>query len=419
MKNGKVIVVIHRFGDYIFGGFVNYASVIDHSLNRVVYLVNARGHQDISEYRDQAAGVHELADIEDYPALEAAMQSTVEAYGQVDQLFAMSEFDQINAAKLRSKFNIPGTSEEKISLYRDKIVMKERIQSDGLRIPKFLDYPTSADAISFAEETGYPVILKPKLGAASQGVSKAHNRAELEEILAAIDAANESESFQCEEFVTGPIFHIDGLIQHGELQFIAISQYVNGCLAFSQGMPNGSFIVTDRLPLKKRLTSFTEEVLRSLELSNGCFHLEVIDRDGQEAVFLEIGARMGGAETPFLTLELFGVNLCEEWIRIELGTFEKLTIPETGVHGGLLQFPEPPCVPAEVVHVTSIKGLIPEIFHEQIPKPGEIMDGTGSYYHISGRYMFRGNSEAEVEAAIHKAIELFHIEAKPLEPSAV
>ncbi|MNN21082.1 hypothetical protein D3C81_1343900 [compost metagenome] len=69
--------------------------------------------------------------------------------------------------------------------------------------------------------------------------------------------------------------------------------------------------------------------------------------------------------------------------------------------------------------MTSIKDLIPEIFHEQIPKPGEIMDGKGSYYHISGRYMFRGNSEAEVEAAIHKAIELFHIEAKPLEPSAV
>ncbi|USB31705.1 ATP-grasp domain-containing protein [Paenibacillus sp. YPG26] len=419
MKEGKVIVVIHRFGDYVLGGFVNYARVIDHSLNRVVYLVNARGHQDIREYREQAAGVHELSDIEDYPSLEAAMQTTVEEYGQVDLIIAMSEFDLINAAKLRTRFNIPGTSEEKISLYRDKIVMKERLQRDGLRIPKFLDYQTPEEAISFAEDTGYPIILKPKLGAASKGVSKAHNRAELEEILADIDKANEAASFQCEEFVTGPIFHIDGLIQQGELQFIAISQYVNGCFAFSQGMPNGSFIVTDRLDLRNRMTSFTEEVLRSLELRNGCFHLEVIDRNGQEAVFLEIGARMGGAETPFLTLELYGVNLCEEWIRIELGTFEKLSVPETGVHGGLLQFPEPPCVPAEVVHVTSIKGLIPEIFHEQIPKPGEIMDGQGSYYHISGRYMFRGNSEAEVEAAIHKAIEIFHIEAKPLEPSSV
>lgn len=419
MSVGKVIVVIHRFGDYIFGGFVNYTRVIDHSVNQVIYLVNSRGHQDISHYENQAADVHELEDIEDYTALHTAMQKTLEKYGRVDMLIAMSEYDLSNAAKLRTSFAIPGTDEEKIALYRNKVVMKERLQSDGLRIPRFIDYKTPEEAISFAEEAGYPVILKPKVGAASQGVSRVSNRKELEDVLFSIEQANETANFQCEEFITGPIFHIDGLIQKGELQFIAVSQYVNGCLAFSQGIPNGSFVVTDRIPLKERLTRFTEEVLHSLELDNGCFHLEVIDRNGEEAVFLEIGARMGGAETPFLTLELFGVNLCEEWIKIELGTFEKLEAPETGVHGGLLQFPEPPNVPAEVVQVTSLMGKIPEIFHEQIPQPGEVMDGKGSYYHISGRYMFRGQSEAEVEAAIHKAIELFHIEAKPLEPAAI
>ncbi|MGF7047252.1 biotin carboxylase [Paenibacillus sp. DS2015] len=419
MKKEKVIVAIHRFGDYILGGFVNYSQVIDHSTHHVIYLVNARGYKDIEAYHDQAAQVHELADIEDYTSLEAAMKQTIDMYGQVDLVIAMSEYDLINAAKLRSQFGIPGTSEEKVALYRDKIVMKERLKADGVRIPRFLDYETPEEAIAFGEETGYPLILKPRLGAASQGVRRVSDRSELEEALTSIEKANESQNYQCEEFINGPIFHIDGLIEHGELQFIAISQYVNGCLAFSQGIPNGSFIVTDRLPLKNRMTRFTEAVLHSLELRNGCFHLEVIDRDSVEAVFLEIGARMGGAETPFLTLELYGVNLCEEWIKIELGTFNKITIPQMGIHGGLLQFPEPPCVPAEVVQVSSLKGLIPEIFHEQIPEPGEIMDGKGSYYHISGRYMFRGDSEAKVEAAIHKAIDLFHIEAKPLEPSPI
>ncbi|MBP2000256.1 biotin carboxylase [Paenibacillus shirakamiensis] len=419
MNESKVIVVIHRFGDYILGGFVNYAQVIDHSQHQVIYLVNARGHEDIRAYHNQAARIFEIADLEDYASLESAVQSTVQEFGQINLIIAMSEYDLIHAAMLRTQFNIQGTSEERVALYRDKIVMKKRIHSDGLRIPHFLDYQNADEAITFAEKVGYPLILKPRLGAASQGVKKVLNRSELEEALAVIEAANESDGYQCEEFIEGHIFHIDGLIQHGELQFIAISQYVNGCFAFSQGIPNGSFIVTDRLPLKNRLTRFTEEVLHSLELRNGCFHLEVIDRNDSEAVFLEIGARMGGAETPFLTLELFGVNLCEEWIKIDLGTFEPFNIPETGIHGGLLQIPEPRVVPAEVVHVKSIINEIPEIFDEQIPAIGEIMDGNGSYYHISGRYMFRGNSEAEVEEAIHKAIDLFHIETKPLEPSTV
>ncbi|QYR23493.1 ATP-grasp domain-containing protein [Paenibacillus sp. sptzw28] len=416
MAQDKVIVVIHRFGDYILGGFVNYNRVIDHSEHRVVYFVNARGHQDINAYKDQAAAIYEFPDLEDYAALEDAAKEVIESYGIIDYIIAMSEYDLIQAAKLRTKFGIPGTSEQKIALYRNKIVMKERLQSDGLRVPNFLDYETVEDAISFAEKAGFPLILKPKLGAASKGVLRVSNWEELIQSLTAIERANETANYQCEEFVNGPIFHIDGLVRHGQLKFITVSQYVNGCLAFSQGLPNGSFIITDRTELKNRMTLFTEDVLRALELRDGCFHLEVIDREGVEAVFLEIGARMGGAETPFLTLELYGVNLCEEWIKIELGTFTELDVPQTGIHGGLLQFPEPPCVPAEVISVTSIIDRVPEIFHERIPEPGEIMDGSGSYYHISGRYMFRGESEAKVEQAIHWAIELFRIEARPLEP---
>ncbi|GFN32282.1 ATP-grasp domain-containing protein [Paenibacillus xylaniclasticus] len=415
MKSGQVIAIIHRFGDYVFGGFVNYTNVINHSDNRVIYFVNQRGHKDIEAYADQAAAIYELEDIEDYEALEVAAAEAVNSYGPIDLLIALSEFDLINAAKLRTKFNIPGISEQRIALYRDKIVMKERVRRDGIRVPEFLDYTSTDDAVAFASRVGYPIMLKPKRGAASQGVKKADNESELKKILEEIEQAGETDNYQCEEFINGPIFHIDGLIHKGQLQFIAVSQYVNGCYAFSQGIPNGSFIVTDRLELKERMTRFTEKVLHSLELLNGCFHLEVIDRNSCEAVFLEIGARMGGAETPFLTQDLYGVNLCEEWIRIELGTFTPLKVPESGVHGGLLQFPEPPGTPVEVISVTSLLGVIPEIYHERIPEPGEIMDGKGSYYHISGRYMFRGDSEAQVEQAIHRAIECFRIEAKPLE----
>jgi len=416
MKSGQVIAIIHRFGDYVLGGFVNYSNVIHHSDNRVVYFVNHRGRKDIEAYADQAAAIHELENIEDYEALEAAAAETVNTYGSIDLLLAMSEFDLIHAAKLRTKFGIPGISEQQIALYRDKIVMKERMRRDGIRVPAFLDYSSADEAVEFASRTGYPLILKPKLGAASQGVKKAADESELRDMLAVIEKAGDAGNYQCEEFIHGPIFHIDGLIQSGQLQFIAVSQYVNGCFAFSQGMPNGSFIVTDRLELKERMTGFTEKVLHSLELRNGCFHLEVIDRNGAEAVFLEIGARMGGAETPFLTQDLYGVNLCEEWIRIELGTFTPLEVTKTDAHGGLLQFPEPPGVPVEVISVTSLLGVIPEIYHERIPAPGEVMDGKGSYYHISGRYMFRGDSEAQVEQAIHRAIDSFRIEARPLQP---
>ncbi|PLT44695.1 ATP-grasp domain-containing protein [Paenibacillus sp. FSL W8-1187] len=416
MTPSRKIAVIHRFGDVVLGGFVDYSRVIDHSRDQVAYFVNARGRKDIAAVEPLAAEVHELAELEAYEPLRAALSDASARLGGFDLLIALSEFDLSHAARLRSELAIPGVGLDRISLYRDKIVMKERLRRDGIRVPRFLDGADEEAALAFARETGYPLIVKPRRGAASQGVRRAEDERQLREALRAVHEAGMAGDCQVEEFVAGPIFHIDGLVKDGELAFYAPSQYVGGCLGFAEGRPNGSFIVTDRQELRDRLQRFTEETLRSLELTDGCFHLEVIDRDGREAVFLEIGARMGGAETPFLTVDLYGVNLCEEWIRIELGTFEPLQAPQEGVHGGLIQFPEPPGTPAEVVSVSSLLGVVPEIYDEWTPQPGEILDGKGSYYHISGRYRLRGESEAAVEKAILRAMGLFRIEARPLAP---
>lgn len=409
--DNKVIVVFHRFGGVMVGGYVNYNNVIDHRNNRVIYFVNERGYGDIAAYEDQAARVYKFDDLANGSEVDTAMQEVIGLYGPVQHIIAMSEFDLEMAALLRTKYDIPGTNSKQVKLFRDKVMMKRQLQSDHIRIPKFMDIGTSGDVIAFAEEIGYPLILKPKSSAASVGVKLVNTRAELEENLSTLQL----DDYECEEYVSGPIFHVDGLARNGSVEFLSVSRYIGTCYGFSLGDPCGSVLISDDEELYGRMHEFTQRCIRSLGLHNGCFHMELIYKDELEPVFLEIGARVGGAEIPFFILDRFGVNLCEEAVKIEMGTFKEIRKPKCKVHGGFLQFPEPRNTPVEVVGVTTLIHEIPEIFSEVVPRVGDILDGKGAYYRISGRYMFHGESDEQIERSIRKTVNMFKLEGKPLE----
>ncbi|WP_197492080.1 ATP-grasp domain-containing protein [Paenibacillus jamilae] len=411
LKDRQVIVVIHRFGGLIFGNYMNYNTVIDHSQNDVIYFVNENGYKDIAAYKEQAAKIVRFERLEQQDELDQAMFEVVSTYGPIDHLISLSEFDMDVAAFLRTKYAIPGVDEQQVQLYRNKVEMKKRLKEHSIRTPYFIDFTTSDEVLAFAKKVNYPLILKPKVSAASIGVKLVHTDAELEEFLTTISLAD----YEAEEFVEGTIFHIDGIVNKGKIEFISVSRYVGSCLDFSKGKPCGSILITKDKNLRQRIVDFTGRSLKALELSEGSFHMELIHKQEKELVFLEIGARFGGAEIPFFLLDRFGIHLGEETVKILLGTFTGVPEADLNIHGGFLQIPEPQNTPLEVIHVTSLKEQIPEIFSEVIPNAGDIMDGSGSYYHISGRFMFDGQSEDQVEQAILKSIQLFHLEGKPLE----
>jgi hypothetical protein len=131
-------------------------------------------------------------------------------------------------------------------------------------------------------------------------------------------------------------------------------------------------------------------------------------------VFLEIGARVGGGEIPFLTKDLFGVDLVREWVKLELGESGAPYGEGEQVVGGFLMMPEPRSVPCRVIRCSSLVGRVPGLYKEILPSPGQILDGHGGYEHISGRFLFRGRRSSEVEDAVRQASRCFRIDCEPL-----
>ncbi|HEX8111898.1 MAG TPA: ATP-grasp domain-containing protein [Kofleriaceae bacterium] len=408
----ETILIINRWDD----DFSRYDEYIDHRVHRVAYVTNPAGSQIVR--RELACGLEIVPDITDRRAVIAAATRLAGAVGPFTRVLALSEFDLVTGALVREALGTPGAMPQQVRRFTDKVVMKQAILAAGLRAPRYLPLVEAPTAEALIDRLGLPLILKPRVGASSRGVSKVETAEQLATALRDIDPAD----YECEQYIAGDIYHVDGLVRDGELLFHSVSRYINTCLAFNDGVPLGS-VLLEPSARRTALVAFTDAALRALELRSGAFHLEVIAGTGvgpgDELYFLEIGARVGGGEIPFLGQALFELDMMRAWVDVELGhDTEYLRAIDDNRLGGFLMIPEPRDVPASLVRVSSLAGKVDCLLKETLPPVGHVFDGKGGYEHISGRFLFAGGSSQEVETAIQSAIAQFSIETTRIRSAA-
>uniref|UniRef100_A0AAU2VAT8 ATP-grasp domain-containing protein n=1 Tax=Streptomyces sp. NBC_00003 TaxID=2903608 RepID=A0AAU2VAT8_9ACTN len=246
-----------------------------------------------------------------------------------DRVISVSEYELLDAARLREHLGVAGAPVEQVALARDKVLMKQAVEKAGLRVPHFLTLPRFLELDGRVPWHGRTV-LKPHRGASSEDVLVFDTPQQAAAAItgdrtgvARLDAENILEDFQVEEFISGPIRHFDGLVQGGEVQVLSASEYLGTCLRYAQGQPMGSF----QIGFSKETRAWVSRALAAVRIVDGSFHLEAIVHEG-ELVFLEVGNRVGGADV-VATVELAtGVHLPAYELRILLGEPIAGTLPE-------------------------------------------------------------------------------------------
>lgn len=373
-------LVVNRFDDE-FGEYHRFA---EPGRDRLAYLTLAPGLAVLDT--TSALDTLVVPDLS-YATLASATARLTERHGHFDAFVGMSEWDLMTVARLSEHFGAGGWSVELVSRFRDKPRMKELVSGAGLAVPGFLPLRRGQDAAQVIRAIGLPLVLKPRDGAASAGVRRIETAGELETALAGIDP----DGYECEEFIDGDIFHVDGVRRDGGFHFVSASGYLGSCLRFSHGEPLGSVLLPDG-EQRSRVVSFAAACLDALGLTDGAFHLELFGTQDRGLVFLEVGLRPGGAEVPFLHRELFGVDLFGEAFRATVGGPPHTPASEfrRPAGGGWVLAPEPRPLPSRLVSRTPMLGSVPTLYAEVLPEPGEVFDGDGGYWHVGGRFRFAG-----------------------------
>jgi biotin carboxylase len=241
----------------------------------------------------------------------------------VDRVLSNWEPLVILAARLRERWGMPGMSVDAVRGFRDKQIMKERVQAAGLRVPKSRRVRTEPEVRAAAEEIGYPLILKPIAGAGSADTYKVTSDKELEVVLKAMRGVPEA---SCEEYVDGEEFTYDTVSINGRPRMENVTQYMPKPLEARTHEWISPIGISIRDLTQPKLASGVElgrSVLKALKMGDGFTHMEWYLTPKGEAVFGEIGCRPGGAHIVDQMNYTSDIDLFREWARVAcFGKFE-------------------------------------------------------------------------------------------------
>lgn len=232
----------------------------------------------------------------DEPAVVREVQKLARQV-RIDRVECLWEPGMILAAKLREALGLPGMSVAQTIPFRDKEVMKQRLDAAGVRTPRHHRAVTEDQVREAAERIGYPVIVKPIAGAGSADTWRCDGRGDLERALALVKHVAE---VSVEEFIEGEEFTFDTICAEGELYFENVCWYRPRPLVQRQNEWVSPQTVAVRELDQPDLIEgrrMGREVLAALGFRTGFTHMEWYRKADGEVVFGEIGGRPPGART--------------------------------------------------------------------------------------------------------------------------
>ncbi|MFF4015227.1 ATP-grasp domain-containing protein [Streptomyces sp. NPDC001843] len=140
-----------------------------------LYVLNGEGTEDF-----WPADRYRVAGSRSVEALIAAAKEW-HAEERFEGVFTFSESGVLAVAAVAEALGLPGIGVEAARASRNKLLMRQAHEREGAAHPGFRFVTDEAEALAAAGEFGYPVIVKPTLGAASNYVFRADDATELRE----------------------------------------------------------------------------------------------------------------------------------------------------------------------------------------------------------------------------------------------
>ena len=267
---------------------------------------------------------------------------------KVDRIVALDDFDVEKAAHLREHFRIPGMGETTARYFRDKLAMRMKAAEAGIDVPAFSGLFNDGEINHFASTVPAPWVVKPRGEASATGIKKVHSAEELWQHIHSL--GEERHEFLVEKFAPGAVYHSDSLSQDGKLLFCRISKYLNTPFEVAHG---GGIFRSNTVKFgskdDKALQKLTAKVMKAFGMQSSASHTEFIksDEDGK-FYFLETASRVGGAHLAEMVEASSGINLWEEWAKMEStqAKGEKYVLPKVkndyaGIIVSLIRYQQP------------------------------------------------------------------------------
>ena len=256
----------------------------------------------------------EVGNVTDAGQLEKTVR-WLQGRAKIERLEASVEAHVMAAAHVREKLGIPGTSVQTAFLCRDKPAMKEALRKAGVPCAASIGSSDPAEIKAFAEQVGFPLIVKPRDGAGASGTYRVTNAGELHDALVACHV-DKGRSVAVEEFIEGHEAFYDTITANGQVIHDFVSHYYPNVLeAMRTRWISPQFVATnrvDQVSAYDELRAMGQKVITALGITTSATHMEWFY--GPKGLkFSEIGCRPPGVRAWDLYAEGNEIDIYREW----------------------------------------------------------------------------------------------------------
>ena len=268
--------------------------------------------------RGRLAAHWRVDDSLDSGQLAGATRALARSQGAIDRLFGVQEQLQVQLAEVREALGIAGMGAEAARNFRDKARMKTLLRAAGLPCARHRLVTDAAAAWRFAGEVGYPLVVKPPAGAATQDTHRVDGPAALGAALAAT-APGPGRAVLLEEFITGDEFSFETFSLRGRPVWHSLTHYLPTPLeALREPWIQWRVVLPREIdgPRYDDIRRAAFGALDVLGMDTGLSHLEWFRRRDGSIAISEVAARPPGAQLTTLMSRAHDFDCIGAYVRL-------------------------------------------------------------------------------------------------------
>ncbi|KAF1366606.1 ATP-grasp domain-containing protein [Yokenella regensburgei] len=308
------------------------------------------------------------------------------------------------AQRFARDIGLPALTDIQVEIVRNKVAMKEFYHRIGVPCATHVSVATHDEIIRFAEQVGYPLVVKPLDSDSCIDTYKVNGPEQM-------PILGEHRCWMAEEYIKGEEYQICAIVQKGTVLAVFVASNPAPILNVFDGAMNANITLAPSEPKPIDAQKVMQHIVDGLKIDRGYVHGEFFIKESGEFVMSEIAARPSGCEAPTNHELSYGFDFNQAILDTYLDKQPDLTYSADCSVGDLP-------LPARAGRVTRISteeelrvldGVIDCKMHFH---KGDMIVPQRSSGFCSGYVLIKGADSKEVKAKMEKVLQFFDIETE-------
>ncbi|WP_019415355.1 acetyl-CoA carboxylase biotin carboxylase subunit family protein [Paenisporosarcina sp. TG20] len=252
----------------------------------------------------------QIRNLEDYDEVLKSVGYFTHKFGKIDRFESLNDHWLELEAKIRTDFNIFGTKLDLVYDVIHKSKMKKFFEKCDVSTIRSVKDINITKSLNFIKTVGYPIVIKPDLGAGASMTSKINNERELDQFFEHKPA---EVNFIAEEFIDGNVLTYDGLIDRdGVVRLAATHLFDQSIMKVVNTNDHLHYYCLKEVPTKVSIAG--QSILRAFDIKERFFHIELFESKKNGNLYaLEVNMRPPGAWMPDAINFTYDIDVYKEW----------------------------------------------------------------------------------------------------------